>query len=609
MKNSNKKGFTIVELVIVIAVIAILAAVLIPTFSGLVKKANLSSDMQAVREINQALAADQAKNGIPKNVDKAMAVIAAAGYDIASYKPLSSNLQIYWVDTVNRVILCEKGTGKVVYPEDYVEITNDGSWHLFNESFRNAISMDISVTVDPAKDFTSGNTYTKVVAGSTEVGSRLEVTFTKNSDATISSPTYTIVKPASYQKDTEGGNEAEKQAGKYLYTLAAQISERLIKGADGKTAEEVNIVLPSDMDIDVSNYIWKPIRNFKGDITAVDGKQAVIKGLSLDKDLSYVDSVMFDGKSSAKIDGKIVSIPSKYNVVGFIANVIDGTVENLTFKDINIETPCFDYEAYLDNTGKNGSGANANVFGIIGSITPDFSISKNYRTPAKVTISNIKLEGGSVKGLARVGGIVGYIGGADLNELPTGSEIKIDGCTVSNVSFTAGMTSSSYGSLGGIVSYIARCESNTKLNISDCTISNNTFYGVAVGAICGWNNNAGADITIENCTISNNTLQHSDASPSYYHLGIIAGRNDKKSITVDEATLNAAASNVLKDKEGHTKIGELKYTTDTNTKGNIVGDAGIKVEGKTTGSYTLGNYSYTIDEEGDLKGYLTRTDK
>ena len=36
MRNS-RKGFTIVELVIVIAVIAILAAVLIPTFSSLIK--------------------------------------------------------------------------------------------------------------------------------------------------------------------------------------------------------------------------------------------------------------------------------------------------------------------------------------------------------------------------------------------------------------------------------------------------------------------------------------------------------------------------------------------------------------------------------------------
>ena len=55
MINSKKKGFTIVELVIVVAVIAILAAVLIPTFSNLVKKANESADIQACREMNTQL--------------------------------------------------------------------------------------------------------------------------------------------------------------------------------------------------------------------------------------------------------------------------------------------------------------------------------------------------------------------------------------------------------------------------------------------------------------------------------------------------------------------------------------------------------------------------
>ena len=40
MRKSNKKGFTVVELVIVIAIIAILAAVLIPTFASLIQKAN-----------------------------------------------------------------------------------------------------------------------------------------------------------------------------------------------------------------------------------------------------------------------------------------------------------------------------------------------------------------------------------------------------------------------------------------------------------------------------------------------------------------------------------------------------------------------------------------
>ena len=48
-KTANKKGFTIVELVIVIAVIAILAAVLIPTFNSVIKKADESSAQQKAR--------------------------------------------------------------------------------------------------------------------------------------------------------------------------------------------------------------------------------------------------------------------------------------------------------------------------------------------------------------------------------------------------------------------------------------------------------------------------------------------------------------------------------------------------------------------------------
>ena len=52
MRNLKKKGFTIVELVIVIAVIAVLAAVLIPTFVNLTKKANMSADQVAVKNMN-----------------------------------------------------------------------------------------------------------------------------------------------------------------------------------------------------------------------------------------------------------------------------------------------------------------------------------------------------------------------------------------------------------------------------------------------------------------------------------------------------------------------------------------------------------------------------
>lgn len=49
MKNLNKKGFTLVELVVVIAVIAILAGVLIGTFAGVIQRANQSKAIQEAK--------------------------------------------------------------------------------------------------------------------------------------------------------------------------------------------------------------------------------------------------------------------------------------------------------------------------------------------------------------------------------------------------------------------------------------------------------------------------------------------------------------------------------------------------------------------------------
>ena len=49
-KKNLRKGFTTVELVIVIAVIAILATALIPTFGGLINSANETKDMNAARQ-------------------------------------------------------------------------------------------------------------------------------------------------------------------------------------------------------------------------------------------------------------------------------------------------------------------------------------------------------------------------------------------------------------------------------------------------------------------------------------------------------------------------------------------------------------------------------
>lgn len=58
MKN-KKKGFTVVELVIVIAVIGILSAILIPTFVGLTKRAQDAALQENLRNAYVAYTADQ----------------------------------------------------------------------------------------------------------------------------------------------------------------------------------------------------------------------------------------------------------------------------------------------------------------------------------------------------------------------------------------------------------------------------------------------------------------------------------------------------------------------------------------------------------------------
>lgn len=54
LKN-NKKGFTLIELVIVIAVIAILAAVLIPTFGSVINNARKSAAEQEASNLRTAI--------------------------------------------------------------------------------------------------------------------------------------------------------------------------------------------------------------------------------------------------------------------------------------------------------------------------------------------------------------------------------------------------------------------------------------------------------------------------------------------------------------------------------------------------------------------------
>ena len=121
MKHTNKKGFTIVELVIVIAVIAILAAVLIPTFSNLIKKANQSSDIQAARQMNTVLAAEQ---GLGDDIDRVIDVLVENGYNANGLTPVTANHKFFYVVEYERIVLIDEKKGEVVFPKE-ITITEE----------------------------------------------------------------------------------------------------------------------------------------------------------------------------------------------------------------------------------------------------------------------------------------------------------------------------------------------------------------------------------------------------------------------------------------------------------------------------------------------------
>ena len=148
----NKRGFTIVELVIVIAVVAVLAAVMIPTFSSIVKNANISSDTKTAREMNVILVAESADGTPPAGGRELIDALEANGF--SKFRPQTKFFNFYWINDLNVIVLTNED-GDPVFPEEYVyERYNDSTWvNLANATGMQHLPTAPEGTIEQPREF------------------------------------------------------------------------------------------------------------------------------------------------------------------------------------------------------------------------------------------------------------------------------------------------------------------------------------------------------------------------------------------------------------------------------------------------------------------------
>lgn len=170
----RRKGFTLVELVIVIAVIVILAAVLIPTFSGVIEKANNAKDFSYVTNMNEILELEEITNEKNETMYDAAEDLEKYGMDIEKL-PSSKGYIYVWNSKENRVAALDNNY-KLVFPQGE-EINDSNKENYFavaktEEEINNLYSLGYSVylkesatvtTVNATQGFDAGKN-TKVTA-------------------------------------------------------------------------------------------------------------------------------------------------------------------------------------------------------------------------------------------------------------------------------------------------------------------------------------------------------------------------------------------------------------------------------------------------------------
>ena len=642
MKKNNKKGFTIVELVIVIAVIAILAAVLIPTFSSIIKKAKVNNDIQLVRNLNTALATDNKKH---KTMQSALDSAAEFGYDVAKINASATDNEILW-DSVNDVF-CYLNNGEIQYVPNSVdadkalEVNSYKLWKIYgeNDTVPAATAQTYSIYYNGATWAEGSNEYTVSVgfdAGKTTGITAINYT---NNDAqvvirtnggtlTVNAPSGTVnhygvaekvtiedIASESYHEFGYVTSYIQVNDGHVVIESGASVSIVAVNGAgvtlDQKSGSELFKVRPvGSLTIDTSKIKvdsgkidntsiadTNALANMKyggGNGTAESSAYELYTASHLVAFANDVNNGVYTDYVYAKLCADVDISGMGWEPIGnglspFYGS-FDGnnkTISGLTNKGYTAKEALWGMTSNAKNTG-----TAYGFFGVVGlTENPD-----NGETPKEIVLKNINFTNVNIDtGSANMLGVLlgadvaaAKIGALSVNKDYNGN-ISIRGIT------TAGSIKSTCGtSLGGIV---GKLYTQGKVTIDSC-INNCAIYAtnvnevnpsdIKLGGILGYSqSNSNSSRTITNCT--NKGSITIDSKANVYISGIFGYLGDSTTITIT----------------GCTSDGKISITASKGTTYRVAAIAAINNSGSTKTiennqynkiTITVNGTSITVDE-------------
>ena len=128
MFSLKQKGFTIVELVIVIAVIAILAAVLIPTFATVIKSSEVSTAFQACKSASSLYLSEQMQATPGKTAKDILGDVYFA-YDADGDGLQRGEYKFRYDENGQQLCILEQGQQTVGDLDRWEKISGTNVWH------------------------------------------------------------------------------------------------------------------------------------------------------------------------------------------------------------------------------------------------------------------------------------------------------------------------------------------------------------------------------------------------------------------------------------------------------------------------------------------------